>query len=186
MKYAKLVNGTVRKYGVLPNTYENVINFRKASEQTKNSKGFFEVIEPSITQYQRLIPLDATDFSANKFEHRIYDFTQNEIDTLIQKNEDEDSVAVKNEKRKKDGEILHMRFWNKIERHLENGDISQNLYDALSIQLWDEVLPIKFGAWKIAKARVDIIPEPANAKALEILNFIKNKINDYIIDPSNY
>ena len=79
-----------------------------------------------------------------------------------------------------------MRFWNKIERHLESGDISQNLYDALSIQLWDEVLPIKFGAWKIAKARVDIIPEPANAKALEILNFIKDKIDYYINTSSNY
>ena len=82
MKYAKNINGTVRVYATLPKTYENIINFQKADIETINDKGFYEVVEQILTQYQRAEPLLVSDFANNKFIQRVYNFTQAEIDAL--------------------------------------------------------------------------------------------------------
>ena len=82
MKYAKIENGTVRVYATLPKTYENIINFQKAEIETINSKGFYELVEPILTQYQRAETLLVSDFANNKFTQRVYNFTQAEIDAL--------------------------------------------------------------------------------------------------------
>ena len=82
MKYAKNINGTVRVYATLPKTYENIINFQKAEIETINSKGFYELVEPILTQYQRAETLLVSDLIGTQFIQRVYNFTQAEIDAL--------------------------------------------------------------------------------------------------------
>ena len=82
MKYAKIENGTVRVYATLPKTYENIINFQKSDIETINSKGFYEIVEPILTQYQRVEHLLPSDLVGTQFIQRVYNFTQAEIDAL--------------------------------------------------------------------------------------------------------
>ena len=181
MKYAKQVNGTVRKYGVLPLTFENILNFRKADIQTINNKGFYEVIEPVITQYQRLIPLEVGDFSNSVWTHRIYDFTQQEIDDFDQAQLDSDSSAEKYSTRISDGQTQYKRFVDKIIRDKDNSVITGGQALNVILNFNEGMQYLKDGFQEATKNVVQAIA-PANQYEIDLQTLIINKLTDYIND----
>ena len=183
MKYAKNINGTVRVYATLPKTYENIINFQKADIETINSKGFYELVEPTLTQYQRAEPLLVSDFANNKFTQRVYNFTQAEIDAHNEQKLDSDSSASKLSNHKSDGQLALKRIWDKIVRLNDNGQLTSNQFNTISNLLFDAVLPLELGLWKVAQSRVDSLPSGTGILAT-IRTTVKSIIDDYVI--ANY
>jgi len=183
MKYAKNINGTVRVYATLPKTYENIINFQKAEIETINSKGFYELVEPIITQYQRVEPLLVSDVANNKFIQRVYNFTHDEKDAYEKSKEDSDASAQKVSNFKADGQTEHKRIWDKIMRLYDNGQLNDTQFNAISDLLFDALLPLELGLWKVAQARVDALPVGTGILAT-IRTTVKGIIDDYVI--ANY
>jgi len=181
MKYAKIENGTVRVYATLPKTYENIINFQKAEIETINSKGFYEVVEPILIQYQRAEPLLVTDFANNKFTQRVYNFTQAEIDAHNEQKLDSDSSASKLSNHKSDGQLALKRIWDKIVRMNDNGQLTSNQFNTISNLLFDAVLPLEFGLWKVAQSKVNALPTASGI--LETIRVtVKEIIDNYITE----
>ena len=185
MKYAKQENGTVRVYTTLPKTFENIINFQKADIETINSKGFYELVIPTITEHQRYGGLSPNDFDAvnEVWVKPIIDFTQAEIDAYEQSKEDSDASAQKVSNFKADGQTEHKRIWDRIMRLYDNGQLNDTQFNAISDLLFDALLPLELGLWKVAQARVDALPVGTGILAT-IRTTVKGIIDDYVI--ANY
>ena len=183
MKYAKIENGTVRVYATLPKTYENIINFQKADIETINSKGFYELVEPILTQYQRAETLLVSDLVGTQFIQRVYNFTQAEIDAHEKSKEDNDASAQKVSNFKANGQREHKRIWDRIMQLYDNGQLNDTQFNAISDLLFDALLPLELGLWKVAQARVDALPVGTGILAT-IRTTVKSIIDDYVI--ANY
>ena len=90
--------GTVREMNVPKTFYSLTYNNGQRTDgytfldaSIHDADGFKDIVTPSITEYQRLLPLIPTDFANNVFTRRTEDFTQTEID-------EQDAAKVKEEK----------------------------------------------------------------------------------------
>lgn len=181
---AKLENGTVKIYNLLPTVYENIINFRKSSIEVQQEKGFFDVVEPVKTVYQRyggLLP-EHFDSGGKVWIKVIVDFSQQEIDTYDEQQLDSDESAIEDQQFTSDGEQLYRRIRYEVRRRYKNNVITEVQFNLIKKSLRPAVLPLKDGDWDIAKELVDALTEPANAQLLAILNVVKNKIDTYILE----
>ena len=120
---ARIENGTIRKYGSLPQDFENILNFRNADEETVKSKGFFDVVTPEFDPtYWRLGEIYFDD------KNQVFSYTLIAIpvDEVKQKLKT-DFEAAKNRTRK---ELLDALVDKMIELH--RTELPEGL-----VQLWD-------------------------------------------------
>ena len=183
MKYAKIENGTVKVFNTLPKIYENIINFQKADLETLNDKGFFELVIPTITEHQRYGGLSPNDFDAvnEVWVKPIIDFTQAEIDAHEKSKEDNDASAQKVSNFKANGQREHKRIWDRIMRLYDNGQLNDTQFNTISNLLFDAVLPLEFGLWKVAQSKVNALPTASGI--LETIRVtVKEIIDNYITE----
>ena len=150
---AKLENGTIRLYGSLPTDYPiNGIrhNLSVLPIEIINTEGFFEVITPSITQYQRLEPLIPSDFDGTQWIQRVYNFTAQEI-------ADYDDEQIENQtlstlqQREIDANDFINKLVTSIKRRFDEGNLTQNQYKNIRTSLEPVVRFLKLGDWDIAQ-----------------------------------
>lgn len=176
------LNGQIRVFNTLPKVWNNTINFRASTESDLYALGFRDIVKPSITEYQRYGALLPEHLANEVYIYPVIDFTQAEIDSYDQRQLDNDSSANKLINYRSDGEIWNKRIWDRIMREYDSGNLTENQFNTISNSLFDAILPLNFGQWKIAKSRVDALPIPSNAKLLAILNKTKQIIDDYITE----
>lgn len=177
------IDGQIKVFNQLPRVWKTETGtyngLRKADSITIYSYGFRNVVQPILTQYQKrgLIYLDTVnDF----YTYTIINFTQVEIEEYDQRQLDNDVSANKIQIYKYDGQLYNTRIWDRIMRKFDNGDITNNQFEAISVIIFDATLPLELGLWKVSKSRLDAITPPTNVKMLAIFDKIKQIINDYI------
>ena len=183
MKYAKIENGTVRNYGNLKSLgdYKNYLTFWRHPVATHNSEGFYEVISPSITQYQRLLPLIPSDFANDVFTQRIYDMNQDEIDVVDQANLDSDTSASKYSLRVSDGQTQYKRFVDKIIRDKDASTITGQEALAVIVNFNEGMQFLKDGFQEACKQVINGIT-PSNQYETDLQALIISKLTSYIQD----
>ena len=65
-------------------------------------------------------------------------------------------------------------------REYDDGNITNAQFEGISDTLFNALLPLELGLWKVTKSRVDAVIEPTNAKLLTILNKVKEIVDNYI------
>ena len=178
MTYAKIENGTVKIFNILPIIYKNIINFKKADIETINAKGFYEVVVPTITQYQRLEPLEVADLIGNQFIQRVYDFTQAEIDAYDEQQENQ-TVQQLLDQFEADGNEFYREVAVLVKKNYDNGTITQTQYKAIRVVLEPALRPLKLGDFDIAQDNINAINRPSGTLA-PLYDFVKNKIDNYL------
>ncbi len=183
---AIFINGKIKVYNQVPKVWElpsgeKITNFKSSTNQQRYSLGFRPLENPTITKYQRLDTL-YFDTVNDVFTRSIKNFTQEEIDVYDQNQIDSDSSAIKTDKYIQDGQMYNKRIWDRIMRGYDSGNITSNQFNAISNTLFDAILPMYYGRWKIAKSRVDATPDPNNAKLLAIKRKVQKIIDDYIAE----
>ena len=179
------INNQVKTFGKLPSVWGNVINLPKASDELLKALGFYDIESPTITEHQRYGGLTPSDFDAvnEVWVKPIIDFTQDEIDAYEKSKEDSDASAQKVSNFKADGQTEHKRIWDKIMRLYDNGQLNDTQFNAISDLLFDALLPLELGLWKVAQSRVDALPVGTGILAT-IRTTVKGIIDDYVI--ANY
>lgn len=174
MKYAKIENGKVRVYSTLPRHFENITNFRYQDIDTINSKDFFEVVIPNITEYQILEPLIVSDKVNTQFIQRFRDFTQEEIDNYDQNQLDSDDSSQWLQNRKERGNQIYTRVDAFAKRNYTKPK-------TISIQefFYDAVDPLLNGKMELARKRINALPTPLPDNAHEA---VKTKYIDKIVN----
>jgi hypothetical protein len=200
---AKEINGIVVEYlGLLPKKYNiNGMshNLNSLPEHIHEEQGFYRVFIPEITIYQNLISLIPSDLKEDvdiggtiyplAWVKRVYDFTPAEI---LAKDEEiaENAMEATINKRVSDG-IEGVR---RLRVYLERKYVEVPLNDAQRDGIEEALVPVENaiikGEWKKAKkyftvggtvgGEVVYIDPPGNSDLLDIYNFIKNKIDQYI------
>jgi tRNA(Ser,Leu) C12 N-acetylase TAN1 len=183
MIFAKNINNTVRTYNSLPTNYEiNGIrhNLRVLPIETVNAEGFYEVVIPTITQYQRLENLIPSDLVGNQWIQRVYNFTQQEIDDYDQEQIDNAIDAIVNTY-EADGRAFFVKLRRKIREYYDDGNITQAQYKNIRTSLQPVIQPLRYGDWDVAQDEINAISRPAGQMGV-LYDFLKNKIDQYIID----
>lgn len=142
--------------------------------------GFYDVIIPSIDETSE--KLGDIYFDIDKFTYNVVNKTQEEIDNYQQEIEDNDNASVFNNNRKADGVILFDRIMSEIERRFLNNDISGQQAKTLESSLYPLIEPLYKGLWRLTKTNLDNTTPPTNATFLIVFNWIKNKVDAYVID----
>lgn len=120
---ARIENGTIRKYGSLPQDFENILNFSQADETTINSKGFYDVVTPEYDPaYWRLGEIYFDDMN-QVFSYRLIAIPVDEVKQKLKT----DFEAAKDRTRK---ELLDALVDKMIELH--RTELPEGL-----VQLWD-------------------------------------------------
>ena len=183
MIFAKNDNGTIRIYRSLPTNYPiNGIrhNLSVLPIETINTEGFYELIVPSITQYQRLESLIPSDFNGTQWIQRVYNFTAQEI-------ADYDEQQIENQtlqliqQRESDGNAFFYKVVTAIKRRYDEGNLTNAQYKNIRSSLKDVLLPLKFGDWDLAQDAINAINRPSGAMGV-LYDFLKNKIDSYVLD----
>ncbi len=181
------INGKITIYNKLPKEWNDIsgikiVNFNNAvTESELYDLGFRNVVYPNLSSYQRRGNI-YMDIPNDYFTYPVIDFIQVQIDNYDQQQLDNDASALKIQSYKSDGQIAHKRIWDRIIRKFDNGDITNTQFKNISNILFDAILPIEFGLWYVAKAKVDALTPPSNAEMLAILDKVKEIINNYITE----
>jgi len=74
------INGQVKVYAQLPKTWNNILNFQKASVEVQQQEGFFDVVRPEYnTETQRLGEIYFDEVN-QVFTYPVNDIPQSELD----------------------------------------------------------------------------------------------------------
>ncbi len=174
------IDGRIKVYNILPRVWGNTINFRASTESDLFTLGFRDVVKPVITDYQRYGSLLPEHLTNDVYTYPIVDFTPEQISAYDQAQLDSDGSANKLTYYRNDGQRWNKRIWDRIMREYDDGNITKPQFEGISITLFDALLPLELGLWKVAKSRVDAITPPSNATLLAILNKVKEIIDNYI------
>lgn len=182
-QYATFKEGKIKVYNKLPKKWETsngtIWNFRSADSATIYSYGFRNIIQPTLTTYQKRDTI-YFDIANDVFTYAIKDFTQTEIERYNESELDSDNSATKEMKLENDGQQLYRKIKNRIRRKLNKGRITKNQFNNIRRVLRPAILPLRTGDWDIVQENLNAIKPPNNAKLLAILNTIKGLVNDYI------
>jgi len=185
-KYIKGVIGGIQQFSLsrFPRSWNNGdklqgANYETESDQTHEADGFYHIVKPVITEYQRLINLH---FDIDVFTYEKEEFSQEEKDTHDQNKLDSDPSAQKNQKYKSDGEIKHRRFWDFVMRNYDEEKIDDAELEEISVTLYAPTAPLTLGFWKIAQSLVNDIQPSSNNKVNAAISKVKNGIDNYIIE----
>ena len=186
MKYGKEINGEVKIFSDQSTLFKNYEingirhNLSVLPIETKNAEGFFELVQPTITVYQRLIDLELGDLVGNQWIQRVYDFTAQEI-------ADYDDAQIENQalqliqQRESDGNAFFYKVVTAIKRRYDEGNLTNAQYKNIRSSLKDVLLPLKFGDWDLAQDAINAINRPSGAMGV-LYDFLKNKIDSYVLD----
>ena len=180
---AKLENNIVKIYNSLPTRYlinGMPHNLSKLPVGIQEDEGFYEVIVPTITQYQRLEDLIPSDFNGTNWVQRVYDFTAQEVidyDEL----QIENAISQDLNTKQQDGETFFVQVRNKIRRFYNDGNINQTQYKSIRTSLQPVLQPLRYGDWDVAQDNINAISRPSGQLG-NLYDFLKNKIDTYIID----
>jgi hypothetical protein len=188
---AKNKNGTVVIYSTLPTYYVlngTPINLHSLAQNPANlstieAEGFYDVVVPSITVYQRLEPLIPTDFDtpSKTWIQRVYDFTAQEI--IDYDNQVIDNAIDSNfNQQETNGQDAARALRRYIQRQFNDAVITETQYENIEDSLTPVHNWLQRGRVQRAKnyfnsGHADYITPPGDADLLDIYNFIKNKVN---------
>ena len=83
--------------------------------------------------------------------------------------------------RERDGEEFFNNVYVKIKRHYDNGNINDAQYKAIRTSLTPALQPLKWGDWDLAQDNINAIQRPSGNLSV-LYDFLKNKIDDYILN----
>ena len=183
MIYAKEINGQVSIFRALPTNYKiNGIrhNLSVLSIETINAEGFYELIVPTVTEYQRLEDLLPTDLVGTQYIQRVYTFDQDEIDAKIEADAEQSALNIVSQ-RTRDGEDFFNKVATKVKRSYDDGNINQSQFKNIRTSLKDVLLPLRFGDWDLAQDNINAVTRPSGQLG-GLYDFLKNKIDQYVLD----
>ncbi len=173
MKAGK-IKGVLKKF-----TNQKVWNGAVGMQQLNDAQllaiGIKDVILDTLTTYQKYGAL--YEDSNGDFKKYVLDFSTDEIEAHEEKLVDDKLDTYQN-----DGVEFLRVFRNFVYRKYKGGEITENQFKGIRSILAPALMPLKVGAWDLAKDLVDAISEPSNAKMKTLLNKVKNKIDTYITD----
>lgn len=180
------INGKITIYNKIPRTFtlqNNVIinGFKSTTKAYRYTLGFRDIVQPTLTVYQKKGVI-FFDLGNDYFTYPIIDFTQDQIDAYDQSQLDNDISAIKIRNYKSDGELANKRIWDRIMREYDSGNITEAQFKGISETLFDALMPMNYGLWKVTKSRVDAITPPGNAQMLAILDKVKEIVDNYILN----
>ena len=183
MIYAKNENGTVRIYRALPTNYKiNNIrhNLSVLPIETINEQGFYELIVPAITTYQRLEPLIPSDFNGTQWIQRVYDFTAQEIADYDDQQIETQTLSTL-QQRESDATDFINKVVTAVKRRFDEGNLTQAQYKNIRTSLEPVIRFLKLGDWDLAQDTINGISRPAGQMGT-LYDFLKNKIDQYVTD----
>jgi len=179
---ARLENTVIKFYNVLPKRYliNGVLhNLEVLPIETQQAEGFYNVIQPTVTQYQRLETLIASDFNGSEWVYRVYNFTAQEI--IDFDNQQAENIITNDlDAKERDGEKFFKELRNLVRKHYNLGNITGPQYKGIRTLLQPAIQPLRYGDWDLCQDNLNAITPPSNAKMLTLYNFIKNKVDSYI------
>ncbi len=179
MRYAKDFNGTIKIYSSIPKKWEDDIAFSMREIAWFNSKGFYEVVEvtPSNTQKLGAIYFDAVN---EVFTYPLIAKTQTELDQEAENalNSDVSQQAIN--QRRADGMQGFDRIKAIIERKYRNGEITATQAKNADAYFHPLIKDLNFGSWIIVKGLLNA--EAANVPAgyQSLFDTIKGKVDNYV------
>ena len=181
MIYAKEENGKVVVYNSLPKDYPiNGIrhNLSVLPIGTVNEQGFYELIVPTISQYQRLEPLELSDFNGSQWVQRFSNFTAQEIADYDEQQLEIQARSVVSQ-RETAGNELFYKVATVVKRRYDEGNLTQNQYKNIRTQLENVIRPLKLGDWDIAQDNINAISRPSGQMGT-LYDYLKNEIDTYV------
>jgi hypothetical protein len=172
------INGTIKVYNRLPKVWNNTINFRNANETQLYNLGFRDVVQPTLSIYQRrgVIYLDSIN---DVYTYTIIDFTQEEIDNYDQSQLDSDTSAQFFQNRKYEGQLIIDRFSAYIYRkHVIDGVPISQIVFALEF-FYEAIQPLKDGYFELSIKRLTAL-ESTNQQIIDMKALIISEINKHL------
>jgi len=167
------------------NNGSDVNLFYASSTAVMEEYGFFDVIIPTLMTGERLGTI-YFDIPENVFAYPIETIPpkiQDELDAEAQAALDNDSSAQIVTDHKQNGQLELKRIWNKLQRLKDSGYLSASQYAVVSNSLFDALLPMDYGQWKIAQTKINATPN-GSGKIATVRTAVKKIIDDYVT--SNY
>ncbi len=165
--YARETNIGITKYTNLPKFWNGINGFQYADQATRETNGFFELIKPTIAQYQRLVNLH---FATDHFTYDVEDFTAAEIEEAIDEQVKSDLV---NEIQ--DGVDASHQLKTYLKKNLNPNQYKNARKIVLPV--W---IALRHGDWDLALDEmndIDVSVEPYIAMKQVIINHIEEYIN---------
>ena len=158
---------------------QKVWNGAVGMQQLKDAQllelGIKTVIIPTLTTYQKHGKL--YEDSEGNYALYVLDFSTDEIEAYEEKVVDDKLDTYQN-----DGIEFLRVFRNFVYRKYKNGEITENQFKGIRSTLAPALMPLKVGAWDLAKDLVDAISEPSNSNMKALLNKVKLDIETYITE----
>jgi hypothetical protein len=135
---ARIENGTIKIYKTLPSVWNNILNFRNASNEVLKSNGFYDVVKPafnSLTQTKgglyfdeanEVVTYDITDIDFDQ-DIDILDEEGNVTGTEKRYKLDEIKVSKLAEIKSKAGELLKPTDWQVVRQVERSIDIDADV-----------------------------------------------------------
>lgn len=179
MRYAKDFDGNIRIYTSIPKIFGDDIAFSLRDVEWFNSKGFYEVLEvtPSDTQKIGAIYFDSEN---SVFTFKLIDLSQEELDAIAEQQLNQDAAQQAIDQRRQDGMHGFDRIKAIIERKYRNGEITANQAKSADSYFHPLIKDLNFGSWIIVKGLLDssILNVPAGYQSL--FDSIKSKVDAYV------
>lgn len=92
---ARIENNTIKIYGSLPQDFESILNFKSASQELIESKGFYDVVRPSYNPNTQILGEIYFDSQSKVFTYPIINKTAQQIEeeTINKINSEAEGVA---------------------------------------------------------------------------------------------
>lgn len=169
--------------GKLPSVWTGVnglpvSNYSKSDVGDLIADGWMQYEAPSYdVSTQKLGEFTENGMPSGKFTKEILNKTANEIA------EYQENLALQQEdKIIEDGKELVLKIRTYAKRKLNSGDITKNQFKNLLSGMRNTLFPLLIGDWVEAQALLLLVPPPANQTMLQIYNYIKDYIDNYITD----
>ena len=91
-----------------------------------------------------------------------------------------DTYTTMQEIHKQEGIKLFDEFFVKVETERANNSISEEEVNNLTELMYSSIEPLYRGVWRIVDTRLNQLQEPTDQAALDLFNWMKDKVSDYI------
>lgn len=189
--FSGIAAGSIKTFGTIPRSFYSLnynLGRRTDGYHTLGSEfptlfeadGFYDVTTPAIDEATQ--KLGDIYFNVDHFTYPIIAKTQEELDEYQQELTDNDTASTNNNSRKDDGVVLFDRVMSEIERRYIDGEITGNEAETLESTLYTLIDPLYKGLWRLVKSNLNGTTPPANPTYLEVFNWVKNKVDTYVVD----
>tara|TARA_B110000046_G_scaffold33459_1_gene36032 strand:- start:1287 stop:1871 length:585 start_codon:yes stop_codon:yes gene_type:complete len=116
-----------------------------------------------------------------KVSTKAVEMSDAEKEKYIESQEDQDFSAISVDQHKETGVKLFCRVFAKIERKKNNDQINDEQVEEISELVYDAINPLCNGLWKLSKKRIDSLSQPTDGKILNLIEWLKGKIDNYVL-----